>query len=233
MSLPASILAFVLALTCCSTSQAGERDKNKPVPPPVDPVERMEKLLETLKSDRKEDQRVKAIEELGKLASAEFPEVVPALIDALIRDASTAVRKSAIRTLAGIEPETYEIKDALEQAVKQDKAWTVRQTARFALFRYKPKDEPPTTSGPKQRNTSKPTSTGKVPATKTPPRATPPDPFKSMPIPMPTVPVIPAEGASLPPALAAPPGLFHNTDPVPRNAQGEPARLTAPKPSGK
>lgn len=233
MNLPRSTLALFLAFSICTLTQAGQRDKNKPALPPVDPVERIEKLLEILKSERKEDQRVKAVEELAKLATSEYPEVVSALIDALVRDSSTSVRKSIIRALAGVEPETYEIKDALEQAVKQDKAWTVRQSARLALFRYKPKDEPPVTTAPKQRNTSKPTSTGKVPALKAQQKPAQLDPFKSMPIPMPVVPVLPAEGSTPPPVMAGAPGQFASTDPVPARATGEPARLTAPKPSGK
>jgi HEAT repeats len=210
---------------------AGERDKNILVKPTVTPSERIEQLLHTLKTDRKEDARSKAAEELGKLASAEYPEVISGLIDALVRDDSSSVRKVVIHSLVEIEPATYEVKDALDQAVKQDKSWMVRQAARLAVWRYKPKDEPPSTPGLRLRNTSKPGSSGSMPATKTPiAKPLPPeDPLKSMPIPeapKPVVPVVPA------PELAPAPGLPAFTDPVPKTALGVPAQLSAPKPSG-
>ncbi|MFT3881500.1 MAG: HEAT repeat domain-containing protein [Gemmatales bacterium] len=213
---------------------AGGKDKAKPVKPSVTPSERIEQLLLTLKNDRKEDQRSKAAEELGKLASAEYPEITSGLIDALVRDESTTVRKTVIHSLADIEPATHEVKDALDQAVKQDKAWTVRQAARLAVWRYKPKDEPPTTLGPKLRNTSKPDKGGAVPASKsTPIKPLPPvDPLKSMPIPeapKPVVPVVPAVPA---PTMAPGPGLILFGDSVPKTASGTPAQLSAPKPSG-
>ena len=218
-------LAFIiLALTL--PLAAGEKDKTKPK---VTPSERIEQLLQTLKSDRKEDKRSKAAEELGTLASFEYPEVVSGLIDALVRDDSTTVRKAAIRSLAGIEPPTHEVKDALDQAVKSDKSWTVRQAARLAVWRYKPKDEPQQVPGPKMRNTSKPMNTGKTPASSAPLKPQPADPLKSMPIPtapQPVVPVVP------PPEMAPGPGLKLNLDVIPTTPAGQPARLAAPKPGG-
>ncbi len=213
---------------------AGDKEKAKPVKPSVTPSERIEQLLLTLKNDRKEELRSKAAEELGRLASPEYPEIVSGLIDALVRDESSTVRKTVIHSLADIEPATHEVKDALDQAVKQDKAWTVRQAARLAVWRYKPKDEPPTTLGPKLRNTSKPDKGGTVPASKTTPvKPTPPvDPLKSMPIPeapKPVVPVIPAVPA---PVMAPAPGLILPADAVPKTASGMPAQLSAPKPPG-
>lgn len=221
---------FVLAIPV----MAGDKDKVKPVKPSVTPSERIEQLLLILKNDRKEDQRSKAAEELGKLASAEYPEIVSGLIDALVRDDSSTVRKTVIHSLADIEPATHEVKDALDQAVKQDKTWTVRQAARIAVWRYKPKDEPPTTLGPKLRNTSKPDKGGKLPASKsTPIKPMPPvDPLKSMPIPEapdPVAPVVPAVPA---PVMAPAPGLPGFIDPVPKRVPGTPAQLSAPKPSG-
>src|SRR5450432_612611 len=86
---------------------AGERDKNTPTKPTVTPSERIEQLLHTLKTDRKEDARSKAAEELGKLASDEYPEVVSGLIDALVRDDSSSVRKVVVHSLVEIEPATH------------------------------------------------------------------------------------------------------------------------------
>ncbi|HQR07467.1 MAG TPA: HEAT repeat domain-containing protein [Gemmatales bacterium] len=213
---------------------AGDKDKAKPVKPSVTPSERIEQLLLTLKNDRKEEQRSKAAEELGKLASAEYPEIVSGLIDALVRDESSSVRKTVVHSLAEIEPATHEVKDALDQAVKQDKTWTVRQAARIAVWRYKPKDEPPTIPRPKLRNTSKPDKGGTVPASKSAPvKPTPPvDPLKSLPIPEAPKPVVPVVPALPAPVMAPAPGLPGFSDPVPKTAPGTPAQLSAPKPSG-
>lgn len=221
-------LTLATFLWLLASLQAGERDKNKSTKPPVTPSERIEQLLSILKTDRKEDKRLKAAEELASLASSEYPEIVSGLIDALVRDSSTSVRKAVIHSLAAIEPATHEVKDALDQAVKSDKAWTVRQAARIALWRYKPKDEPAQVPEPKVRNSSKPTNTGRVPATKSSPlKPTPADPLKSMampPVPAPVVPAVPA------PYMAPAPRL--NLDlPVP-GTPGSTTQLTAPKPAG-
>ncbi len=221
-------------LLCCgimATTEASDRDKNKPQKPKVTPSERIEQLLHTLQNDRKEDHRSSAAEELGTLASSEYPEIVSGLIDALVRDDSTTVRKAAIRSLAAIEPATHEVKDALDQAVKSDKSWPVRQVARMAVWRYKPKDEPQQVPGPKLRNTSKPGTNGTIPnktAAKTKPEK-PVDPLKSMPmpkVPEPMVPVVPA------PTMAPAPGLIQPQQSNPLITDLPPAQLTAPKRSG-
>lgn len=157
-------LTFWIALTC-NISQAADknqRDKNKTHTPT--PADRVEQLLHSLQEDRKEDLRAKAAEELLEFSSQEFPEIVPALTNALVRDNSPSVRKVIIKTLADVKPPTHEIKDALEQAVKQDKSWTVRQTARWASWRYKPKEEVPAKREPSRQLTSKPALTGKMAA---------------------------------------------------------------------
>src|SRR3954447_8956466 len=91
-----------------------DRDKNqdKAVKPALAASERVEQLLHVLKTDRKDDRRRQAAEELGKLASPEYPEVVSGLIDALVRDDSMSVRKAVVKVLADIEPPTHEVKDA-------------------------------------------------------------------------------------------------------------------------
>lgn len=221
MKLPLSLAGCLLL---CSLISAGERDKNKPAKPTVTPSERIEQLLLTLKTDRKEDRRSKAAEELGTLASAEYPEIVSGLIDALVRDDSTSVRKAVIHSLVSIEPATHEVKDALDQVVKSDKGWTVRQAARVALWRYKPKDEPQQIPAPQIRNTSKPTSSGSVPAAKKKEPLKPvaaPDPLKSMPLPVMPAPILPAV-----PATELPPAPKLNLE-LPPSTQ-----LTAPKTPG-
>lgn len=224
-----SFFTFLIALACALPLSAGDKDKSKPQKPTVTPSERIEQLLQTLKSDRKEDKRSKAAEELGTLASSEYPEIVSGLIDALVRDESPTVRKAVIRSLAAIEPETHEVKDALEQAVKSDKSWPVRQVARMAVWRYKPKDQPQQVPGPQLRNTSKPTNSGKTAAKTASVKPVPVDPLKSMPLPAPIEPKVPVVPA---PEMAPAPGLNLKLDIVPTKPTGEPARLTAPKPGG-
>jgi hypothetical protein len=220
-------LSALVALTLTFSLAAGEKDKN--AKPKVTPSERIEQLLLTLRNDRKEDKRSKAAEELGTLASSEYPEVVSGLIDALVRDDSTTVRKAVIRSLASIEPASHEVKDALDQAVKADKSWPVRQVARMALWRYKPKDEPQHIPGPQLRNTSKPSKNGKTPAATKPIKPEPVDPLKSMPLPAPVEPKVPVVPA---PEMAPGPGLKLNLDVVPTKPTGEPARLIPAKPAG-
>lgn len=199
------------------------------------PAERIESLLEILKNDRKEDRRVQAAEELGKLASNDYPEIVAGLMDSLVRDESTSVRKTVIKSLAGIKPESYEIKDALDQAVKSDKSWSVRQVARLSVFRYKPKDEPNYVPGPKLRNTSKPSQSGEVASQKssTSMSTKPADPLKTLSIPERSV-----TDASMPifppaPVMASAPGTMNPALNSAKSTVEIPARLTAPKPESK
>src|SRR4029079_8900548 len=119
---------IVLCTSFATTAWAGDKDKKsrKNDKPELPPAQQVDQLLHALKSERKDDRRVKAVEALGKLASAEYPEIVSALVDALVRDESTSVRRRAMKTLADIEPPTHEVKDALDQAAKQDKSWAVR-----------------------------------------------------------------------------------------------------------
>src|SRR6185436_3359783 len=99
-------VCILFASVIASPTWAGDKDKKsrKNDKPELPPAQQVEQLLHTLKSERKDDRRVKAVEALGKLASAEYPEIVSALVDALVRDDSTSVRKTAIKTLADIEP---------------------------------------------------------------------------------------------------------------------------------
>lgn len=211
-------LRFCIGLFICGClpliGQSDDISKGKKEKSSIPVEERVEKLLQSIKNERKDSDRAKAVEELASLASKDFPEIVSGIIDVLIRDDSSTVRKAAIHALADIKPATHEVKEAFEQASKHDKAWTVRQAARLAAWRYQPQDDPPTVPAPRMRNTSKPGSNGKTASEKgTPKMANPPvDPFKSMPIPTAPVPVVPAPGDPPAPPMAP-----------------APARLTAPR----
>lgn len=216
------VIYVLLVPMQASASDKKSRQENRTA------AERIESLLEILRNDRKEEHRIQAAEELGKLASNEFPEIVAGLIDALVRDESSSVRKTVIRSLASIKPESHEIKDALEQAVKSDKAWSVRQVARLSVFRYKPKDEPHYVPGPKLRNTSKPSQSGNVQNQKAlaPKLNAPVDPLKTLPVPEKLVADHERPEFPLAPVMAPAPGTLNST-------VENPARLTAPKPGDK
>lgn len=208
-----------------ASAPASDRGKDKE-PSRSTPSERLEQLLHILKNDRQEERRSKAASELGTFPSQEFPEIVPALIDALVRDESSSVRKTLVKTLADIEPATHEVKDALDQAVKQDKTWSVRQVARLAAWRYKPKDEPINVPGPRTRNTSKPNNSGSINTKDKKAQSKPAaDPLKDTKTP---VPVVPSQQVPIPPPIAPGPGKPPET--IPAIVDGVPTMLSAPRP---
>jgi hypothetical protein len=226
-----TLLSGIMTLGIPYAAQATQRGKEKDRSPRSTPAERVDQLLQTLQKDRHEDHRTKAVEELGKFPSPEFPEIIPALIDALVRDDSASVRKTAVKALAEIEPPTHEVKDALEQAVKQDKSWSVRQSARWAAWRYKPKDDP-ASGNPKLRATSKPSTTGKITQDekakgKTQSTLDPHKASKALPV---TAPVVPAESAPPAPLMAPAPGQF--ASPATAAQTAVPTMLAAPRPPG-
>jgi hypothetical protein len=210
------VLVLGLAINIGHAADKIQRDKNKPNTPT--PADRVEQLLHTLQEDRKEEHRAKAAEDLLNFSSEEFPEIAPALINVLVRDTSPAVRKAVVKTLADVKPPTHEIKDALEQAVKQDKSWSVRQAARWASWRYKPKEEAPAKREPSRQLTSKPALTAKTVSddkSKTKP-AINEDAVRELPkLIAPPIPAVPAEAAPPPPPLVPLPGGTSAAPPPP------------------
>lgn len=118
--------------------------KTKPTP-----AERVPELIKTLRSDGDEHKRCAAAEELRQYDPAQFPEMIPALIDALMNDSKPAVRADAAQTLGKLRPVNQVAGAALEQASAKDASMRVRLQARSSLLQYrwagyspKPKEEP-------------------------------------------------------------------------------------------
>ncbi|MCE9532022.1 MAG: HEAT repeat domain-containing protein [Planctomycetes bacterium] len=107
------------------------RSGNKPEPSAHVPA-----LIKTLASDPDERKRTEAAEELREHDSKIFPEIVPALIEALKNDSSTSVRLEAVNALAKMRPITQPAVYAIEQAVANDSAFRVRATAKTILVQF-------------------------------------------------------------------------------------------------
>lgn len=104
--------------------------------PKSNPAERVPALLLQLQTAQDEGQRANAAEELRQYDAKDFPKVIPALIDALNRDASPAVRAEAATTLGKLRPITQQAGFALEQAQNTDSVMRVRLAARQSLWQY-------------------------------------------------------------------------------------------------
>jgi hypothetical protein len=104
--------------------------------PKGNPAERVPELLIQLKTGRDESQRVSAADELHLYDPKAFPEITTALIDALGRDASPAVRAEAADSLGKLRPISQKVGYVLEQAVANDGSLRVRLSARQALWQY-------------------------------------------------------------------------------------------------
>jgi hypothetical protein len=104
--------------------------------PKANPAERVPELLIQLKTSTDESQRAAAAEELRQYDPKTYPEIIAGLIDALGRDASTAVRTQAAESLGKLRPIAQRVGYALEQAQANDGSMRVRLAARQALWQY-------------------------------------------------------------------------------------------------
>lgn len=175
--------------------------KEKPAPA----VQVME-FLKTLRNNPNAGERADAAEALRDFDAQAFPEIVPALINALQHDSSSSVRKQAAESLGKIKPTSVEAEQALEQAESQDDAILVRWKARTALLGYRVQQP---AAGPARQAVAPPPQ----PAPARPQVAMPPP----QPAPPPVIRVIPAQS----PAITA----------QPTKQMPSPARET-PKPAG-
>lgn len=179
--------------------------KSKP-----NPTVRVPELVNTLKADSEERKRAAAAEELREYDPQAFPEIVPALIDALQGDASWTVRLEAAQSLGRLRPVAQSAGQALERATQSDESLRVRIQARYSLTMYQlsgyrssgtpeaagdpakrpTTDEPPLLDPPggdSEPPRPLPLSPDKAPALKTPPPA----------VPVPAAPVSRPSGRSL------------------------------------
>lgn len=93
-------------------------------------------LVETLKADPDEKRRKAAADELGHADPKLNPDVVPALVGALRRDASAAVRGEAAASLRELGDVFPQAAVALEEAAEGDSSPLVRLAAQRTLWEY-------------------------------------------------------------------------------------------------
>ncbi|MFO0878276.1 MAG: HEAT repeat domain-containing protein [Gemmataceae bacterium] len=132
--MPYRLLTLLLLLPgVIAPAQAGifGRKKDK-----IDPKSRVPELIITLKSDGDADKRARAAEELRNFDASAHPEIIPALIDALLNDKKPTVRAEAAQSLGKIRPVSQTAGDALEQAHANDSSMRVRLQARSSLLSY-------------------------------------------------------------------------------------------------
>src|SRR5262249_19964833 len=115
-------------------AEAGIFFNRKPKP---NPGERVPQLVVILQTDHDESKRASAAEELRNFDANAYPEIVPALADAAMKDPGTRVRMEAVQSLAKIRPVSQRAGWALEQVVAHDPSTRVQWQARAALVQYR------------------------------------------------------------------------------------------------
>lgn len=127
-------LAFLFALAAVVPADAGPGGLL--VRKPKVSEEKTRILVETLKSDPDEKKRKAAADELGGADPRVSPDVAPALVDALRKDKSSAVRVEAAEALRHLGEVFSQAGVALEAAVESDPAPLVRLAAKRTLWEY-------------------------------------------------------------------------------------------------
>jgi hypothetical protein len=100
------------------------------------PQERVPELIRIVQTDGDENKRAGACEELRDYDPAQFPDIVPALVEALLNDKKAGVRAEAAHSLGKIRPVSQMAGRALEKALADDSSMRVRVQARSALLSY-------------------------------------------------------------------------------------------------
>lgn len=128
------IMAATVALGLVSPATAGIGIFSRK--PKVDPAEQVPTLIMQLKTDKDDNKRANAAEELRGFDPRTNPEIMTVLIDALTKDTSAAVRSEAASTIAKLRPINQQAGFALDQAAANDPVMRVRMAARQALWQY-------------------------------------------------------------------------------------------------
>jgi hypothetical protein len=122
------------------------------------PAQRVAELITTLKADKDSSKRASAAEELRQFDAKEFPDIVPALIDALQNDSGASVRVEAATGLGRLRPISNPAGLALEKAVANDPNLRVKLQAKASLTFYQLSGyhSPKTTDGQTNPQIAKP-----------------------------------------------------------------------------
>jgi hypothetical protein len=132
--LRATLSAMILAALLGQSTFAGVFFSKKTKPTPAEYVP---ELIKTLKTDGDEHKRCSAAEELRQFDPKQFPDMLPALIDALFNDKKPSVRAEAAQTLGKLRPVSATVGAALEQALAKDTSMRVRLQARSSILQYR------------------------------------------------------------------------------------------------
>ncbi len=101
-----------------------------------DAAEYVPALIKTLQTDADERKREAAAEELRHYDTKTFPDMMPALIEALKNDPSHSVRHEAVNTIGKLRPVSQPGGFALEQAAANDSSFRVRTAAKSTLVQW-------------------------------------------------------------------------------------------------
>lgn len=198
-------LSLTVALACVNATSAGIGIFSRKAK--VDPAEQVPTLILQLKTDGDEAKRTTAAEELRSYDPKAYPEVIAALADALLKDASSAVRTEAASTLAKLRPISQQAGYALEQAAANDPSIRVRMAARQSLWQYnllgyrssKPATDTAPSATPPSAPQAKTHTSSKIPSRS---KESPEPPLAdAVPLPAPTI----APPRPLPPPIKATP----------------------------
>lgn len=122
----------LIALIASSANAGPFRRTVKP-----DPATQVPALLESLKNDKDDRARARAAAALDEFDAKAFPDILPALAQALAVDPSSSVREEAASAIGKIRPITPQAGFALEQSLANEKTITVKLAVRKALLQYR------------------------------------------------------------------------------------------------
>jgi hypothetical protein len=128
-------LVLLLAPVLAAPASAGiffNKKADKPNPAVYVP-----ELIRAVQSDGDEDKRMAAAAQLREFDPAQFPDVVPTLIEVLLNDKKPSVRAEAAQSLGKLRPVSDKAGMALEQALAKDSSMRVRLQARSVLLQYR------------------------------------------------------------------------------------------------
>ena len=127
------VLVVLVLAALPVAAQAGILFGKKPKP---SPQERVPELIRIIQTDGDESKRADACEELRDYDTAQFPDIVPVLVGAMLGDKKAGVRAEAAHSLGKIRPVSQMTGRALEKALADDASMRVRVQARSALLSY-------------------------------------------------------------------------------------------------
>jgi hypothetical protein len=113
--------------------------RKQPIQNPAKVVE----LLNFLRNSQDGGRRAEAASDLADVDGQMFPEVAPALIEALLKDSHSGVRRQAAESLGQLEPRTAEAAQALDMCLKNETNILVRLAARTARLGYRVQEMKP------------------------------------------------------------------------------------------